>query len=67
MLPSEETLLPAPAVWRRYNKTDRTLDRWLADPVLDFPRPLIINRRRYFRESEIIAWERAQAAKSRAA
>jgi predicted DNA-binding transcriptional regulator AlpA len=62
-----ENLLPAPAVWRRYGKTDRTLDRWLQDGALKFPRPTVIRGRRYFRESELIEWERAQAAKSRAA
>jgi len=33
-----------------------TLWRWLRDPELGFPRPLVINGRRYWRESEIKAW-----------
>ena len=61
-----DNLLPAPAVWRRYGKTDRTLDRWLQDKALGFPRPTVIRGRRYFRETELVEWEREQAAKSSA-
>jgi predicted DNA-binding transcriptional regulator AlpA len=60
-------MLPAPDVWRRYGKSDRTLDRWLQDESLGFPRPTVIRGRRYFKEVELIEWERNQAAKSRAA
>jgi hypothetical protein len=45
----------------RFGITDRTLDRWLAKAELKFPRPLVINRRRYFFLNEIEEWERAQA------
>jgi predicted DNA-binding transcriptional regulator AlpA len=62
-----DNLIPAPAVWRRYGKTDRTLDRWLQDESLGFPRPTVIRGRRYFKEAELIEWERIQASKSRAA
>jgi predicted DNA-binding transcriptional regulator AlpA len=57
--------LPARQVWARFGITDRTLDRWLADENLKFPRPLIINRRRYFFLDEIEAWERVQAKNSK--
>jgi hypothetical protein len=43
---------------------DRTLDRWLADARIDFPRPLTINGRRYFSEPELVAWERKRAGKA---
>lgn len=36
--------------------SDMTLWRWLNDPTLDFPRPIYIGRRRYWREAEILAW-----------
>jgi predicted DNA-binding transcriptional regulator AlpA len=58
----ESALLPASSVWTRFGVVDRTLDRWLEKASLGFPRPIVINRRRYFRESEIVAWERMQAA-----
>ena len=58
--------LSAKHVLARYGISDMTLWRWLADSSLNFPKPLVINRRRYFAEAELTAWERTRAA-SRAA
>jgi hypothetical protein len=55
-------LLPASTVWSRYGVVDRTLDRWLANETLGFPKPLVINGRRYFRERELAEWERKRAS-----
>jgi hypothetical protein len=52
----------AKAIRERYEISDRTLDRWLADPAMNFPRPLVINRRRYFSDAELTEWERKRAA-----
>ena len=41
--------------------SDMSLWRWLNDPELNFPKPIYIARRRYFREAEILAWIEAQA------
>jgi predicted DNA-binding transcriptional regulator AlpA len=42
--------------------TARTLDSWLSkNTKSDFPRPVIINRRRYFKLSELQAWEKQRA------
>jgi len=41
--------------------SDMTLHRWLKDPNKAFPLPIYIGKRRYWRESEIIAWLDAQA------
>jgi phage antirepressor YoqD-like protein len=60
-----EGLLPARQVCARYKIVGRTLDRWLADERLQFPRPLIINKRRYFKERLLQSWERARAAVKR--
>lgn len=57
-------LLPAPAVMKRLGVTAMTLHRWLngnrdrksgrsTPPLSDFPRPVIINKRRYWSEDEI--------------
>lgn len=41
-----------------------SLWRWVRDPALDFPKPIMIRRRRYWREAEIAAWEQARVATS---
>jgi hypothetical protein len=60
--PKQSIKLPASKICERYNVVDRTLDRWLKNPKLNFPRPLYINKRRYFDLSAVEKWERAQAA-----
>lgn len=44
--------------------SDMTLWRWLNDPALDFPKPIYIGNRRYWREADVVAWldSRADAA-----
>jgi hypothetical protein len=64
---ADRALKPARAVCNRYGRTTRTLERWLKDEDLNFPRPLTINGRRYFYQDELVAWERAQAAASKRA
>ena len=47
-------LLPAKQVLARYGGiVDRTLARGLNDPKLNFPKPLIVNGRRYFDEAKL--------------
>lgn len=62
-----ERYLSAPQVQKRYGITDMTLWRWLRNSDLSFPRPIVINRRRYFVEADLIAWERARATGKAAA
>ncbi|WP_422001181.1 helix-turn-helix transcriptional regulator [Roseovarius mucosus] len=40
--------------------SDMTLWRWLENPELNFPRPIYIGRRRYWREADIVAWLEAR-------
>jgi predicted DNA-binding transcriptional regulator AlpA len=63
-LPSGGPFLSARKVWERYDVTDRTIDRWIADPAMGFPQPITINKRRYFSESELTAWERRRAGRA---
>ncbi|MFT6088334.1 helix-turn-helix transcriptional regulator [Sulfitobacter sp.] len=42
--------------------SDMSLWRWLNDATLDFPRPIYISRRRYWRQADVLAWVEAQAA-----
>jgi predicted DNA-binding transcriptional regulator AlpA len=54
-------LVSARKVQERFGIADRTLDKWLANKGLSFPRPLYINKRKYFRLCELVAWERSRA------
>ncbi len=36
--------------------SDMTLWRWLNNPEIDFPRPIMISKRRYWRELGIDEW-----------
>jgi hypothetical protein len=56
-----ERLVPTRGVLSRYQIVDRTLDRWLESPTLNFPKPVIIRRRKYWQLGELVAWERQQA------
>jgi predicted DNA-binding transcriptional regulator AlpA len=51
--PRSKKLLPTRAVMDRYSVSDRTIDRWVADPALDFPQPIRISRKRFFYEAEL--------------
>ena len=52
-------------VCQRYNGiVPRTVDRWVKDPELNFPKPKMINGRRYWRLTELEQWERARAART---
>jgi hypothetical protein len=52
----QEQMLPTGLICRRYNIVDRTIDRWLARGIL--PKPLRINRYRYWRLSDLERFER---------
>jgi predicted DNA-binding transcriptional regulator AlpA len=42
--------------------------RWLAKPELEFPRPIVIGRLRYWRERDVLEWlDRQPVDGSRAA
>jgi hypothetical protein len=50
-----------PMLLDRYRISDMSLWRWLQDPALNFPQPALrIRGRRYWLESDLIAWERSQ-------
>jgi hypothetical protein len=58
--PADDILLRSAAVRRRYRCSDMWLHRRLHDDSR-FPRPIYIGRDRYWRLSDLLAWERAQA------
>lgn len=47
--------------------SDMTIHRWLNSPALNFPRPIYIGARRYWRESDVLAWLDARAKEREAA
>lgn len=55
-------LLPDPQVCKRYGVTSMTLYRWDKNASLGFPKPLVINRRKYRDVAELEIWERSYAA-----
>jgi predicted DNA-binding transcriptional regulator AlpA len=55
--------LSATQVKARYgNLSDMSLWRWLADTALGFPQPTVINRRRFWREDYLDAWDARRLA-----
>ena len=46
------------------NISDMTLWRWINDPNMRFPQPLMLRHRRYWLSSEIDAWVEAQRHKA---
>lgn len=59
--------LPARHVRERYRVSDMTIWRWLRDDSVGFPQPVYLGRYRYWRVSDIEAWEVSQAKKGAAA
>jgi predicted DNA-binding transcriptional regulator AlpA len=55
-------LIPAAQILKRYGISEMTLWRWLRDNELGFPRPIVINRRRYWWNTGVSAWERSRPA-----
>jgi len=56
--------IPGLEVRDRYRVSDMTIWRWLHDDELKFPRPTVINRRRYWLIEELERWERDRAARA---
>lgn len=55
-----DKLLTSADVRRHYAISDTSLWRWLKDESLNFPRPMVINRRRRWRLGDIIAFDERQ-------
>jgi predicted DNA-binding transcriptional regulator AlpA len=45
---------------------DRTIYRWCNDPRVEFPAPIVINRRKYWDTEAVRAWRERMAAKNAA-
>jgi predicted DNA-binding transcriptional regulator AlpA len=59
--PPPRHYLTGPQVCARYSITEMSLWRWLNDRAIAFPQPALrVRDRRYWLESDLLAWERAQ-------
>ncbi len=55
-------LLSNRAVAKRYGGVStRTTNRWVNDPLLNFPKPIIIRNRNYWAEDELDAFDQRRA------
>ena len=63
MQTTSKKFLTASTLKKRYDISDITLDRWIKNEKLAFPRPMVVNRKRYFDEADIIEWERLNIRK----
>ncbi|MGN7770774.1 helix-turn-helix transcriptional regulator [Phyllobacterium sp. 22552] len=52
-----DKFLSGPAVRKRYGVSAQSLHRWMNDSDLAFPRPMLIRRKLYFKEADLLAWE----------
>jgi len=60
--PDATRYLTGPEVCWRYSISDMSLWRWLGDDKLGFPKPAMkVRDRRYWREQDLIDWERSPA------
>jgi len=55
---STQTFLTTAQVLKRYSISEMTLWRWQKSTDLAFPSPMVVNKRKFFREDELVAWER---------
>ena len=56
--PSAHRFVTGPGICARYQITDMSLYRWLADEQLGFPQPAMrVNGRRFWLETDLLAWE----------
>jgi len=54
---------PSSRVMDRYDRHRTTLNRWLKDPALGFPKPTRIRGRLYWDEAALDAWDREMAGR----
>lgn len=60
-------LITAKALREIVPVTDMTFWRWEQSETLGFPKPIRIQKRRYWREDEVLAWLEAQESAQEAA
>lgn len=51
-----EKMLTSKEVASRIGITTMTIERWMRDPTVEFPKPRQVKRLRFWSESEIASW-----------
>lgn len=59
---SPDPLIPAKELREIFGVSDMTIWRWLDDKRLNFPRPIVVRRRRYWRKSDIAEFQARNTA-----
>ena len=55
-------LIPANSVRKDiFGISDMTLHRWMKNPDLNFPKPIVINKRNYWRPEDLAAFQERQS------
>lgn len=57
---SDDEYFTAADLLDRFSIAAITFYRWERNSGLNFPKPMLINRRKFFRKSDIYAWEKAR-------
>jgi len=57
--------LQASKVWARYGVSFMTINRWIKDERVGFPKPIYLGRLRFWKLADLEAWEANQPAKGR--
>lgn len=62
----EQEFLPTRKVRVRYGDVSEvTIDRWVSDPSLGFPKPIYIGRMRYWRIKDLETFERRRPTENK--
>jgi predicted DNA-binding transcriptional regulator AlpA len=64
---SPQAYLPAALVRARYGVSDMSLWRWLRDDALGFPHPIRINKKRFWKLTDLESWEASRTGTESAA
>ena len=59
--PKDDYHLPTRLVAARYGVSLRCIERWVANPALNFPKPIFVNRRKFWFQAELARWDRERA------
>ncbi|RVO67053.1 DNA-binding protein [Sinorhizobium meliloti] len=58
---TSNTYLTSGQVLARYSIAPITFYRWQKNKALGFPKPMVVNRRKFFKVDDLTAWERERA------